>query len=80
MHEFAPVEPKMAEETAAPARVIWLDEDEATAIFGVNADAIAENGSQESGLVNIQGVAVDESYVGLVIDKATGKKFYQNLK
>ena len=80
LHEFAPVEPKMAEETAAPARVIWLDEDEATAIFGVNADAIAENGSQESGLVNIQGVAVDESYVGLVIDKATGKKFYQNLK
>ena len=64
-------------ETAA--KVVWLDEDEATAIFGVNDDAIAENGSQESGLVNIQGVAVDASYVGLVIDKATGKKFYQNI-
>ena len=66
-----------ASSSAAP--IVWLDEDEATAIFGVNDDAIAEIGSQESGLVNIQGVAVDASYVGLVIDKATGKKFYQNI-
>jgi hypothetical protein len=66
-----------ASSSAAP--IVWLDEDEATAIFGVNDDAIAEIGSQESGLVNIQGVAVDETYVGLVIDKATGKKFYQNI-
>ncbi|MBQ6964677.1 MAG: leucine-rich repeat protein [Bacteroidaceae bacterium] len=77
LHEFAPVEPKLTEEaTTAPARVVWLDDDQATAIFGVKEDAMTTTDSKFNGAIyNLQGVRVDESYKGIVIKN--GKKYLQ---
>lgn len=44
---------------AAPARVIWLDEDQATAIFGVKQDAATKkNYVEDDAIYNLQGVRV----------------------
>ena len=65
---------------AGKARIVWLDtEEEATAIFALKNEVAAE-GANGTGLINMQGVEVNENYQGLVIDKATGKKFYQNIQ
>lgn len=43
----------------APARVIWLDEDQATAIFGVKQDAATKkNYVEDDAIYNLQGVRV----------------------
>lgn len=44
---------------AAPARVIWLDENQATAIFGVKQDAATKkNYVEDDAIYNLQGVRV----------------------
>lgn len=63
---------KAAEEETQGARIVWLDEAQATAIFGVKelkAKANAENGA----IYNLQGVRVNNASKGLYI--MNGKKY-----
>ncbi|MBQ6965528.1 MAG: leucine-rich repeat domain-containing protein [Bacteroidaceae bacterium] len=60
----------------ASARIVWLDDDEATAIFGVKEEAVKTAADKFNGAIyNLQGVRVDESYKGIVIKN--GKKYLQ---
>ena len=63
---------KAAEDATSNARIVWLDDAQATAIFGVkelNAKANAENGA----IYNLQGVRVNTPSKGLYI--MNGKKY-----
>jgi hypothetical protein len=63
---------KAAEDETELARIVWLDDSQATAIFGVkqlNAKANAENGA----IYNLQGVRVNKPSKGLYI--MNGKKY-----
>jgi hypothetical protein len=61
---------KYSTDTDANARVIWLDEDMATAIFSVNAF----NGEANNGAIyNLQGIRVNGTQKGVYIQN--GKKF-----
>ncbi|MBR1519717.1 MAG: leucine-rich repeat protein [Bacteroidaceae bacterium] len=65
-----------ASSASAQARVVWLDDDEATAIFGVKEDAVTTTDSKFNGAIyNLQGIRVNESYKGIVIKN--GKKYLQ---
>ena len=60
----------------AHARIVWLDEDEATAIFSVKEDAVKTAADKFDGAIyNLQGIRVDTSYKGIVIKN--GKKYLQ---
>ena len=62
------------DDNTANARIVWLDEDEATAIFAPKENAgvkVINNGK----IYNMQGIEVDSSYKGFVIKN--GKKIYQ---
>ena len=61
-------------ENAAPARVVWLDDDQATAIFGVKEVKTVES-KLDGAIYNLQGVRVTEAYKGIVIKN--GKKYLQ---
>ncbi|MBR1519908.1 MAG: leucine-rich repeat protein [Bacteroidaceae bacterium] len=67
---------KAANEAEAHARIVWLDDDEATAIFGVKEETVKTAADKFNGAIyNLQGVRVDESYKGIVIKN--GKKYLQ---
>ena len=61
------------EDAAAPARVIWLDEAQATAIFGVKGVDVKESLRNDNVIYNLQGVRVSKPGKGLYIQN--GKKF-----
>jgi len=56
----------------APARVIWLDEAQATAIFGVKGVNVKE-ALRNGAIYNMQGIRVDGTQKGIYIQN--GKKF-----
>jgi hypothetical protein len=62
LHDFKP---------AAAARIVWLDEDQATAIYGVKEVKSVEN----EAIYNLAGQKVSASYKGFVIKN--GKKYIQ---
>lgn len=59
-------------EAEAPARVIWLDEAQATAIFGVKGVNVKE-ALRNGAIYNMQGIRVDGTQKGIYIQN--GKKF-----
>lgn len=61
LHNFKP---------AAPARIVWMDEAEATAIYGVKE---VKNAAEDGAIYNLQGVRVNKPAKGLYIQN--GKKF-----
>ncbi len=58
----------------ASARVVWLDEVEATAIFGVQEDKVSVNSVKNGFIYNMLGQKVNKSYRGVIIKD--GKKFF----
>lgn len=61
LHNFQP---------AAAARIVWMDEAEATAIYGVKE---VKNAAEDGAIYNLQGVRVNKPAKGLYIQN--GKKF-----
>ncbi len=54
------------------ARVIWLDYDQATAIFGVKAINANAEGNNNNAIYNLQGIRVEKATKGIYIQN--GKK------